>query len=75
MHQVLAYLSDVRVTSLTGDDAGSFRLTFTFSENPFFSNKVWGGRLCLTLDVRCLRVGVRSRVHRRRPREAAQATG
>ncbi|GBF96552.1 hypothetical protein Rsub_09135 [Raphidocelis subcapitata] len=37
--EVLAYLTDVRVTSLTGEDAGSFRITFEFAENPFFSNK------------------------------------
>lgn len=37
---VLSYLTDVRVSSLTGDDAGSFRLEFTFKENPFFTNKV-----------------------------------
>ena len=38
--QVLSNLTDVRVTTLTGDDAGSFTLTFTFSDNPFFGNKV-----------------------------------
>jgi hypothetical protein len=38
--EVLAHLTDVRVSSLTGDDAGSFKLTFAFSANPYFSNKV-----------------------------------
>jgi hypothetical protein len=39
---VLAYLTDVRVASLTGEDAGSFKLSFTFAQNPFFSNTVRG---------------------------------
>eukprot|EP00878_Enallax_costatus_P016212 GHUV01017005.1.p1 GENE.GHUV01017005.1~~GHUV01017005.1.p1 ORF type:complete len:194 (+),score=73.91 GHUV01017005.1:117-698(+) len=38
--EVLSYLSDVRVTTLTGDDAGSFKLEFEFKENPYFQNKV-----------------------------------
>lgn len=37
-HQVLSYLTDVRCAPLTGDDAGSFRLTFAFRENPHFTN-------------------------------------
>jgi hypothetical protein len=40
--EVLSYLADVRVASLTGDEAGSFRLTFSFRENPHFTNKVRG---------------------------------
>lgn len=46
--EALSYLTGVRVVSLTGDDAGSFRLEFEFRENPFFSNKVrpGGGRRC-----------------------------
>jgi Nucleosome assembly protein (NAP) len=36
--EVLTHLTDVRVVSLTGEHAGSFRLDFTFSQNPFFSN-------------------------------------
>lgn len=39
---VLGYLTDVRVTTLTGDDAGSFKLEFAFRENPFFTNTVSG---------------------------------
>jgi len=38
--QVLSNLRDVRVVSLTGDDAGSFRLEFQFEKNPFFTNEV-----------------------------------
>jgi len=38
--KVLSYLSDVRVEHLTGEDAGSFKLVFSFSENPFFTSKV-----------------------------------
>jgi hypothetical protein len=38
--EVLAYLTDVRSSSLTGDQAGSFKLSFHFRENPFFKNKV-----------------------------------
>lgn len=41
--QVLSHLTDVRCTPLTGEDAGSFRLTFTFAENSYFSNKVRAG--------------------------------
>ena len=37
---VLAYLKDVRSTSLTGDHAGSFKLSFYFRENPYFKNEV-----------------------------------
>lgn len=41
--EVLACLSDVRAETLTGDDAGGFRLTFSFSwpagTPPAFSNK------------------------------------
>jgi len=37
---VLAYLTDVRSTSLTGDHAGSFKLSFYFRENPYFKNEV-----------------------------------
>jgi hypothetical protein len=37
---VLSFLADVRVASLTGDEAGSFKLTFSFRDNPFFTNKV-----------------------------------
>jgi len=36
--EVLRYLSDVRAEVLTGEDRG-FKLTFTFAENPFFTNK------------------------------------
>lgn len=39
----LSYLADVRVVSLVGEDAGSFKLEFEFRENPFFTNKV---RVC-----------------------------
>lgn len=42
--QVLSYLSDVRVATLTGEDAGSFKLEFHFRLNPFFSNEVRRGR-------------------------------
>lgn len=38
--EVLAYLSDVRVRTLTGEDAGSFALDFAFRQNPFFTNEV-----------------------------------
>uniref|UniRef100_A0A383V5W6 Nucleosome assembly protein n=1 Tax=Tetradesmus obliquus TaxID=3088 RepID=A0A383V5W6_TETOB len=38
--EVLSYLADVRVASLTGEEAGSFKLTFSFRDNPFFTNKV-----------------------------------
>lgn len=41
--EVLSYLSDVRVTTLTGEDAGSFKLEFAFKDNPFFQNKVADG--------------------------------
>ncbi|KAI8466552.1 MAG: nucleosome assembly protein-domain-containing protein [Monoraphidium minutum] len=37
--EVLAHLTDVRVVSLTGEDAGSFRITFAFSDNAYFANK------------------------------------
>lgn len=37
---VLSNLRDVRVVSLTGDDAGSFRLEFQFEKNPFFTNEM-----------------------------------
>jgi hypothetical protein len=40
--QVLVHLKDIRNVSLTGDDAGSFKLEFHFAENPFFTNKVRG---------------------------------
>jgi hypothetical protein len=36
--EVLKHLTDVSTTVLTGDDRG-FELTFTFSDNAFFSNK------------------------------------
>jgi hypothetical protein len=41
--KALAYLTDVRVESLTGEDAGSFKLVFSFAQNPFFSNAVRNG--------------------------------
>ena len=37
--EALSYLDDVRVGKLGGGDEGFF-LTFHFSQNPFFSNKV-----------------------------------
>ncbi len=44
---MLRHLTDVRTEVLTGEDAGSFRLVFTFEQNPYFSNKVTaGGGLC-----------------------------
>lgn len=42
--EVLSYLADVRVASLTGEEAGSFKLTFSFRDNPFFTNKVSQGQ-------------------------------
>ncbi|KAF8057726.1 NAP1 [Scenedesmus sp. PABB004] len=38
--EVLRHLADVRVATLTGEHAGSFRLEFEFSQNPHFTNKV-----------------------------------
>jgi hypothetical protein len=38
--QVLVHLKDIRNVSLTGEDAGSFKLEFHFGDNPFFANKV-----------------------------------
>ena len=35
----LAFLVDVRDAKLTGEDERGFELTFTFKENPFFTNK------------------------------------
>lgn len=49
--KVLSYLSDVRVEHLTGEDAGSFKLVFSFSENPFFTNKVSSLMACGTSCV------------------------
>lgn len=40
--QVLGALRDIRCTTLTGEDAGSFKLTFVFDDNDFFKNKVGG---------------------------------
>jgi hypothetical protein len=42
--QVLSYLSDVRASTLTGEDAGSFKLEFAFRANPFFTNEVRSAR-------------------------------
>ena len=42
----LASLTDVRVETLTGDDADSFRLTFSFAPNEHFSNAVTLGCCC-----------------------------
>jgi hypothetical protein len=36
----LGALRDIRCTTLTGEDAGSFKLTFVFDDNDFFKNKV-----------------------------------
>jgi hypothetical protein len=38
--EVLSHLRDVRHISLTGDDAGSFKVEFHFDNNPFFTNEV-----------------------------------
>eukprot|EP00879_Flechtneria_rotunda_P006760 GHRR01007104.1.p1 GENE.GHRR01007104.1~~GHRR01007104.1.p1 ORF type:complete len:348 (+),score=127.01 GHRR01007104.1:91-1134(+) len=38
--EVLSYLTDVRVSTLTDDKPGSFRIEFRFRQNPFFTNKV-----------------------------------
>lgn len=38
--EVLVHLRDVRADILTGDDAGGFKLVFTFDKNDNFSNTV-----------------------------------
>ena len=37
---MLVHLRDIRTVSLTGEDAGSFKLEFHFNTNPFFTNTV-----------------------------------
>jgi hypothetical protein len=47
--EVLSHLRDVRHISLTGDDAGSFKVEFHFNKNPFFTNEVRPPLLLLLL--------------------------
>jgi nucleosome assembly protein 1-like 1 len=49
--EVLSHLRDVRHISLTGDDAGSFKVEFHFNKNPFFTNEVRPPLLVLLLLV------------------------
>jgi nucleosome assembly protein 1-like 1 len=54
--EVLSYLADVRVSSLTGEEAGSFKLSFKFRENPFFTNTVSWQADCEPIEFLCNKV-------------------